>query len=174
VSPRVVLNPARRPGHAHAVLGCEHTRTAGAVRQRLWARASHPKARSHNPITAPERFNGKFLAPSQSRCGKPHRNPAVHEFPLSAHPQSLRISRVMRFATGSRRRPQAGGHGAKRVTRLIHQPPGYHQKPHGKTAASSGLLVLEVIRQEVSAPCPSSARCPPRPAAAPSVARRQP
>jgi len=72
--------------------------TKDPVRQRPQARASHPKARSHNPITAPERLKGKIHTPSQSRCGTPHRNLAVHEFPLSAHPQLRQISRVMRFA----------------------------------------------------------------------------
>ncbi|OQW87701.1 MAG: hypothetical protein BWK72_12410 [Rhodoferax ferrireducens] len=45
----------------------ENTReTEGSERQRLWARAFHPEARSHNPITAPDCFGVKTFSPTAS------------------------------------------------------------------------------------------------------------
>jgi len=62
----------------------------GAVRRRLSARASHPKARSHNPITAPERLKW----------------PPV---PLPAYTQRHQISRVMGFAEVKEEAAQRAG-----------------------------------------------------------------
>jgi len=83
------LNPARRPGHAHAVLG-QNTHEYGRFeRQQLAARAFDPKARSHDPITAPE------------RCAVP--NQTGHAF--------------CEGQGGDR--AAGGGHVAKRMARLI-------------------------------------------------------
>ncbi|OQW90209.1 MAG: hypothetical protein BWK72_03065 [Rhodoferax ferrireducens] len=43
----------------------ENTReTEGSERRRLWARAFPPEARSHHPITAPDRFGVKPFSPT--------------------------------------------------------------------------------------------------------------
>ncbi|OIP16167.1 MAG: hypothetical protein CO065_06295 [Comamonadaceae bacterium CG_4_9_14_0_8_um_filter_57_21] len=72
--------------------------TEASVRQRLSARAFAPKARSHDPITAPERFSGSSFAQSRSLSCAPISDQAGSAFPLPAYPQPRRISRVMRFA----------------------------------------------------------------------------
>jgi len=55
-----------------------------SARQRLSARASHPKARSHNPITAPERFTLRCFAPSRTPDSAPYRTSAALGLPLSS------------------------------------------------------------------------------------------
>ena len=64
-----------------------------AVRMRLSARALHPKARSHDPITAPEHL-GSFHG---------------FKFPLHANRQAHRNSRVMRFAEVKEETAQRAG-----------------------------------------------------------------
>ncbi len=53
-----------------------------AVRMRLFARALHPKARSHDPITAPKRLSRSIGSKS----------------PLQANRQTHQNRRAMRFA----------------------------------------------------------------------------
>jgi len=79
-----------------------------SARQRLSARASHPKARSHNPITAPELARQTFhvgpinLWRALSKLGR-------FAFSPSADPQRHRISRVMRFAKVKEETAQRAG-----------------------------------------------------------------
>jgi|GEM_PF-1233404 len=77
----------------------ENTREIEAVVcKRLWARAFHPKARSHSPITVPEPSKSEFLQWKAHTNTRHIQRRQLLNSPLPAYPTARRISRVMRFA----------------------------------------------------------------------------
>ena len=76
----------------------ENTRETGAAEgKRLSARAFHPKARSHRPITVPDGLGQNFCAKRLTSISATS-NQANFCVAVIAYLSARRISRVMRFA----------------------------------------------------------------------------
>ena len=139
--------PQVKPGAATGSCACGFGSKTRARRKTsfvrlLQARAFAPKARSHGPITAPERFTGRFFTPSRSLCSTPYRTSAAHDRPLPALQRPHRISRAMRFAEV---KEEAAGRGTRSKA---HCPTDW-----ANNVTSAGLCQLSLVT--LNAPRPS-------------------